>query len=152
MILLLLIESLMQKEISLPIKERIYQAAFVFLVLFAVMVIYNDTGEDLARPDQNALVRVDASFAWHRPVLSACYVLGLARVRYNVSQRLNMPATEMVHVRIDKRTKARAAKALAAMGLSVSDAVRVLLTRVAGGEISALRSKHSQCRHGCSYA
>lgn len=42
-----------------------------------------------------------------------------------------MAATEMVHVRIDKRTKARAAKALAAMGLSVSDAVRVLLTRVA---------------------
>jgi regulator of sigma E protease len=41
-ILLLFIESLMQKEISLPIKERIYQAAFVFLVLFAVMVIYND--------------------------------------------------------------------------------------------------------------
>ena len=41
-ILLLFIESLMRKEISLPIKERIYQAAFVFLVLFAVMVIYND--------------------------------------------------------------------------------------------------------------
>ncbi len=41
-ILLLFIESLMQKEISLPVKERIYQAAFVFLVLFAVMVIYND--------------------------------------------------------------------------------------------------------------
>jgi DNA-damage-inducible protein J len=42
-----------------------------------------------------------------------------------------MAATEMVHVRIDKRTKAQATKALAAMGLSVSDAVRVLLTRVA---------------------
>jgi regulator of sigma E protease len=41
-ILLLFIESLMQKDISLPIKERIYQAAFVFLVIFAVMVIYND--------------------------------------------------------------------------------------------------------------
>jgi len=41
-ILLLIIESLMQKDISLAIKERIYQAAFVFLVLFAVMVIYND--------------------------------------------------------------------------------------------------------------
>jgi regulator of sigma E protease len=41
-IMLLFIESIMQKEISLPIKERIYQAAFVFLVLFAVMVIYND--------------------------------------------------------------------------------------------------------------
>jgi len=41
-ILLLFIESLMQKDISLAIKERIYQAAFVFLVIFAVMVIYND--------------------------------------------------------------------------------------------------------------
>jgi len=39
--------------------------------------------------------------------------------------------SEMVHVRVDKRVKARAAKALATMGLSVSDAVRVLLTRVA---------------------
>ena len=42
-----------------------------------------------------------------------------------------MSATEMVHVRIDKRVKTQAAKTLAAMGLSVSDAVRVLLTRVA---------------------
>jgi regulator of sigma E protease len=41
-ILLLIIESLMQRDISLRIKERIYQAAFVFLVLFAVTVIYND--------------------------------------------------------------------------------------------------------------
>ena len=41
-ILLLFIEGLMRRDISLPIKERMYQAAFVFLVLFAVMVIYND--------------------------------------------------------------------------------------------------------------
>lgn len=41
-ILFLLIESLMRRDISLRIKERVYQAAFVFLVLFAVMVIYND--------------------------------------------------------------------------------------------------------------
>jgi len=41
-ILLLFIEGLMQRDISLRIKERIYQAAFVFLVLFAVTVIYND--------------------------------------------------------------------------------------------------------------
>jgi regulator of sigma E protease len=46
-IMLLLIESLMQREISLAIKERIYQAAFVFLVLFAVMVIYNDIVKQL---------------------------------------------------------------------------------------------------------
>jgi regulator of sigma E protease len=41
-ILLLLVESVMRRDISLRIKERIYQAAFVFLVLFAAMVIYND--------------------------------------------------------------------------------------------------------------
>ena len=43
-----------------------------------------------------------------------------------------MATTEMVHIRIDKRVKAKAAKALSAMGLTVSDAVRVLLIRVAG--------------------
>jgi regulator of sigma E protease len=41
-ILFLLIEGLMRRDVSLRIKERVYQAAFVFLVLFAVMVIYND--------------------------------------------------------------------------------------------------------------
>ena len=46
-ILLLFVESLMRRDISLQIKERIYQAAFVFLVLFAVMVIYNDLAKTL---------------------------------------------------------------------------------------------------------
>jgi len=41
-ILFLLIEGLMRRDISMTIKERVYQAAFVFLLLFAVMVIYND--------------------------------------------------------------------------------------------------------------
>jgi DNA-damage-inducible protein J len=40
-------------------------------------------------------------------------------------------ATTMVHVRVDEKTKQRAARALAGMGLSVSDAVRMLLVRVA---------------------
>jgi DNA-damage-inducible protein J len=42
-----------------------------------------------------------------------------------------MATTTMVHVRVEQRIKAQATKALAAMGLSVSDAVRVLLMRVA---------------------
>jgi len=42
-----------------------------------------------------------------------------------------MSNTTMVHVRVDEHIKNQAAEALAAMGLSVSDAVRVLLTRVA---------------------
>ena len=42
-----------------------------------------------------------------------------------------MATTTMVHVRMDEQTKAQATEALAAMGLSVSDAVRVFLMRVA---------------------
>jgi DNA-damage-inducible protein J len=41
-----------------------------------------------------------------------------------------MATTTMVHVRVDEKTKAQAAETLAAMGLSVSDAVRVFLMRV----------------------
>ena len=41
-ILLLLIEGLLRRDISLIVKERIYQTAFVFLVLFASVVIFND--------------------------------------------------------------------------------------------------------------
>jgi regulator of sigma E protease len=42
MILMLAIESLRGKDISLPVKERVYQVAFVLLVLFAALVIFND--------------------------------------------------------------------------------------------------------------
>ncbi len=43
-----------------------------------------------------------------------------------------MPAqTSMLHVRVDDQLKAKAAAALADKGLTVSDAVRILLTRVA---------------------
>ena len=42
MILMLIVEGLFRRNISVRIKERIYQTAFVFLVLFAVVVIYND--------------------------------------------------------------------------------------------------------------
>jgi regulator of sigma E protease len=41
-ILLLAIESIMRRDISQAVKERIYQVAFVFLLFVAVMVIYND--------------------------------------------------------------------------------------------------------------
>ena len=38
--------------------------------------------------------------------------------------------TSMLHVRVDDETKTQATAALAAMGLSISDAVRLLLHRV----------------------
>ena len=42
LILLLLIESVIQRDISINVKERIYQAAFVVLVAFFVFIIFND--------------------------------------------------------------------------------------------------------------
>lgn len=41
-----------------------------------------------------------------------------------------MATTTMVHVRVDEHLKAQATETLAAMGLSVSDAIRVFLLRV----------------------
>lgn len=42
-----------------------------------------------------------------------------------------MAATEIVRARIDHDTKVRASAALAEMGLSVSDAIRLLMLRIA---------------------
>jgi DNA-damage-inducible protein J len=42
-----------------------------------------------------------------------------------------MATTSMVHVRVDERVKEKAAATLAKMGISVSDAVRMMLVRVA---------------------
>lgn len=39
--------------------------------------------------------------------------------------------TSMLHVRVDEQLKAQATETLANVGLTVSDAVRILLTRVA---------------------
>jgi DNA-damage-inducible protein J len=42
-----------------------------------------------------------------------------------------MAQTSMLHVRVDDELKTVAAEKLAAVGLTISDAVRILLTRVA---------------------
>ena len=42
-----------------------------------------------------------------------------------------MPGNQLVQARVDKEIKEEAAAVLAGMGLTVSDAVRLLLTRVA---------------------
>ncbi len=51
-----------------------------------------------------------------------------------------MARTSMLHVRVDEQLKTEAAEKLANVGLTVSDAVRMLLTRVAkeGGLPAAL--------------
>lgn len=42
MILFLVIESIMRRDLNQQIKERVYQVAFVCLIAFAAMVIFND--------------------------------------------------------------------------------------------------------------
>ncbi|HVG27041.1 MAG TPA: RIP metalloprotease RseP [Acidobacteriaceae bacterium] len=42
MILFLLIEAVMRRDLNQEIKERVYQVAFVCLIVFAVFVIFND--------------------------------------------------------------------------------------------------------------
>jgi len=42
LILLLMIESMMRRDISMIVKERIYQAAFVVLVAFFAFIMFND--------------------------------------------------------------------------------------------------------------
>jgi len=51
---------------------------------------------------------------------------------YNVAQHeVDMAANTVVRARLDERVKNEAAAVLAAMGLTVSDAFRLLLTRIA---------------------
>lgn len=52
-----------------------------------------------------------------------------------------MTNTTMLHVRVDDEIKTQASEALAAMGLSVSDAVRILLKRVVSDQAFPLELK-----------
>ncbi len=52
-----------------------------------------------------------------------------------------MAHSTMLHVRVDEEVKAQASEALAAMGLSVSDAVRILLKRVVNDQAFPLELK-----------
>jgi regulator of sigma E protease len=42
MILFLIVESIMRRDVNAVVKERIYQAAFVCILVFAALVIFND--------------------------------------------------------------------------------------------------------------
>lgn len=52
-----------------------------------------------------------------------------------------MANSTMLHVRVDDEIKKQASEALAAMGLSVSDAVRILLKRVVDDQAFPLELK-----------
>jgi len=48
-LLLLLIEMLLQREVSLQVKETVFKLGFVFLMMLVVFVIYNDISKILTR-------------------------------------------------------------------------------------------------------
>jgi DNA-damage-inducible protein J len=52
-----------------------------------------------------------------------------------------MANTTMLHVRVDEQMKTEASAALASMGLSLSDAVRILLKRVVSDQAFPLELK-----------
>lgn len=52
-----------------------------------------------------------------------------------------MARSTMLHVRVDDEIKSQASEALATMGLSVSDAVRILLKRVVNDQAFPLELK-----------
>ena len=47
MILMLLVEMVMRRDLSLPIKEAVFKLGFVFLLGIMVFVIYNDISKIL---------------------------------------------------------------------------------------------------------
>jgi DNA-damage-inducible protein J len=52
-----------------------------------------------------------------------------------------MAHTSMLHIRVDDEIKTQASEALAAMGLSMSDAVRIFLKRVVNDQAFPLELK-----------
>ena len=52
-----------------------------------------------------------------------------------------MAQTSMLHIRVDDDVKTQASEALASMGLSVSDAVRIFLKRVVNDQAFPLELK-----------
>ena len=73
----------------------------------------------------------------------ACDYLTVSQLRYIVAETedLIMARSTMLHVRVDDEIKTQASEALAAMGLSVSDAVRILLNRVVNDQAFPLELK-----------
>jgi regulator of sigma E protease len=47
LMLMLMIEGVMRRDIKQQVKERVYQVAFVFLILFVAVVLYNDVAKSL---------------------------------------------------------------------------------------------------------
>jgi len=69
--------------------------------------------------------------------------LTASQKRYKIleTEESIMAQSTMLHIRVDDEIKVKASEALAAMGLSMSDAVRILLKRVVNDQAFPLELK-----------
>ena len=72
---------------------------------------------------------------------AATHLVSQSRYIVAGSEDSATPLSTMLHVRVDEEIKTQASQALAAMGLSVSDAVRILLKRVVNDQAFPLELK-----------
>jgi DNA-damage-inducible protein J len=86
-----------------------------------------------ASPDLRRKAACFSAFAIPKipQVLQARGAFTNKHLKYTMYTRGDRMASSMVHIRVDEKVKAKAARTLATMGLTVSDAVRLLLMRVA---------------------
>lgn len=79
----------------------------------------------------------------HPQRIAASDYLTASQSRYTIPETEDsiMAHSTMLHVRVDDEIKTQASEALAAMGLSVSDAVRILLKRVVNDQAFPLELK-----------
>jgi DNA-damage-inducible protein J len=74
-------------------------------------------------------------------IVNGCLIVSQSRYIIAGTENLTMAHSTMLHVRVDDEIKTQASEALAAMGLSVSDAVRILLKRVVNDQAFPLELK-----------
>ena len=74
-------------------------------------------------------------------IVSGCLTVSQTRYIIVGTEDLTMAHSTMLHVRVDDEIKTQASEALTAMGLSVSDAVRILLKRVVNDQAFPLELK-----------
>ena len=77
----------------------------------------------------------------HQSIVNGCLTVSQSRYIIAGTEDLTMAHSTMLHVRVDDEIKTQASEALAAMGLSVSDAVRILLKRVVNDQAFPLELK-----------
>ena len=109
----------------------------------AMAAASTDTAMEAAEVDgaRSSVRRRKVTFLQVRFVILASLTASQMRYILVEMEDSNMAHSTMLHVRVDDEIKTQASEALAAMGLSVSDAVRILLKRVVTDQAFPLELK-----------